>query len=81
MIIGLIGFGKVCQNLVKLIKSDDIKFTLSAKDSNKEIIVYNIPIVDVPDTDAKISVTSIIIGVVLILGGTGTIIWIKKRNA
>ena len=35
MIIGLIGFGKVSQNLVKLIKSDDIKFVSSKNDRSK----------------------------------------------
>ena len=35
MIIGLIGFGKVSQNLVKLIKSDDIKFASSKENRSK----------------------------------------------
>ena len=38
MIIGLIGFGKVCQNLVKLIKSDDIRFITSKENRSKSTI-------------------------------------------
>ena len=38
MIIGLIGFGKVCQNLVKLIKLDDIKFITSKENRSKSTI-------------------------------------------
>lgn len=36
MIIGLIGFGKVAQNLVKLIKSDDITFLTSAENRSSD---------------------------------------------
>ena len=38
MIIGFIGFGKVSQNLVRLIKSDDIRFITSAQDRSKTTI-------------------------------------------
>lgn len=65
----------------KYLKSEDIKFTLSSTEQSKEIVVYNTPIVEVPNTDVDISISSIIIGIVLILGGTGTILWIKKKNA
>lgn len=35
MIIGLIGFGKVCRNIVNLIKSDDIEFITSKENRSK----------------------------------------------
>ena len=38
MIVGLIGFGKVSQNLVKLIKSDDVKFVSSKENRSKSTI-------------------------------------------
>lgn len=38
MIVGLIGFGKVSQNLVKLIRSDDIKFISSKENRSKSTI-------------------------------------------
>ncbi|MDO5860840.1 NAD(P)-binding domain-containing protein [Methanobrevibacter sp.] len=38
MIIGLIGFGKVSQNLVKLIRSDDIKFITSKENRSKPTV-------------------------------------------
>ena len=38
MIIGLIGFGKVSQNLFKLIKSDEIKFITSFENRSSKTI-------------------------------------------
>ena len=38
MIIGLIGFGKVSQNLVKLIKSEDIRFITSKEKRSKSTV-------------------------------------------
>ena len=38
MIMGFIGFGKVSQNLVKLIKSEDIEFATSAQNRSKTTI-------------------------------------------
>ena len=38
MKIGLIGFGKVCQNLVKLMESEDIEFITSKEDRSESTI-------------------------------------------
>jgi 6-phosphogluconate dehydrogenase (decarboxylating) len=38
MIIGFIGFGKVSQNLVSIINSDDIDFVTSAENRSSETI-------------------------------------------
>lgn len=65
----------------KYLKSSDISFSLAATDVSKDVIVYNTPIIDIPNTAAELSVTSIVTGVILVLGGIGTILWIKKRNA
>ena len=38
MIIGLLGFGKVAQNLVELIKSDDVTFITSAESRSDKTV-------------------------------------------
>ena len=59
MIIGLIGFGKVSQNLVKLIKSDDIEFLTSKENRSKSTIEaideLNVGLVSTFDEVAKLS--------------------------
>ena len=50
MIIGLIGFGKVSQNLVKLIQSPDIKFITSAENRSSQTL-DNISKADITLTD------------------------------
>ena len=59
MIIGLIGFGKVSQNLVKLIKSEDIRFTTSkenrSQSTSNAIDEFNI---DVLPTFRDVAVSS-----------------------
>lgn len=65
----------------KYLKSSDISFTVSATDASKEVVVYNTPIIEnIPNTASEISVASIVTGIVLILGGVGTILWIKKKT-
>ena len=59
--------------------TEPVKFTISASESEKTITVLNTPIIDVPDTAANLSVQAIIIGIILVLGGAGTIIWIKRK--
>ena len=47
MIIGFIGFGKVSKNLIKLIKSDEIKFITSFENRlAKSTTDYNIEVLD-----------------------------------
>ncbi|MBQ6511268.1 NAD(P)-binding domain-containing protein [Methanobrevibacter sp.] len=59
MIIGLIGFGKVSQNLVKLIKSDDIEFLTSKENRSKSTIEaideLNVGLASTFDEVAKLS--------------------------
>lgn len=59
--------------------SDPVKFTISASENQKVIIVLDRPIVDVPNTAVNISLQTLIIGIVLLIGGAGTVVWIKKR--
>ena len=59
--------------------SEPVKFTISASELPKVVIVYDTPIVDVPNTAVNISLQTLIIGFVLLVGGAGTIVWIKKR--
>ena len=58
MIIGLIGFGKVAQNLVNLIKSDDITFVTSTENRSKKTI-ENIKNADVKVLDTFKEVASL----------------------
>ena len=59
MIIGLIGFGKVSQNIVQLIKSNDIRFVTSTENRSKSTIEaiddFNIGVVPTFEEVAKIS--------------------------
>ena len=59
--------------------SEPVKFTISASENQKVIIVYDKPIVDVPNTAVDISTQTLIIGMILLIGGAGTVVWIKKR--
>lgn len=59
MIIGLIGFGKVSQNLFKLIKSDDIKFITSFENrSQRTIDNIEKANIDVLDTFKEVAIKS-----------------------
>lgn len=59
MIIGFIGFGKVSQNLINLIKSDDIAFVSSFEGrSQKSIEKIKESKVDVLDTFKEVAITS-----------------------
>lgn len=59
MIIGLIGFGKVSQNIVQLIKSNDVRFVTSTENRSKSTIEaiddFNIGVVPTFEEVAKIS--------------------------
>lgn len=59
MIIGLIGFGKVSQNIVQLIKSNDIRFVTSTENRSKSTIEaiddFNIGVAPTFEEVAKIS--------------------------
>ena len=60
------------------VKSEDIEFKLAVTQSSKEITVYNTPIVPVPNTAANNSPATIIIGIVLMVGGIGAAVLIRK---
>ncbi|MDD6879656.1 MAG: SpaA isopeptide-forming pilin-related protein [bacterium] len=59
-------------------KSKDITFTLADDEQTRTIDVPNTPIVYVPDTASDSTIINIIIGAILVLGGTGAIIFIRK---
>lgn len=65
----------------KYLEASEVKFTISANEATKEVTVYDTPIVDVPNTAANASVIVIVIGSILVAGGVGTIIWMRKRSA
>lgn len=59
MIIGFIGFGKVSQNLIKLIKSDDITFISSFEGrSQKTVEIIKESQIDVADTFKDVAINS-----------------------
>ena len=59
MIIGLIGFGKVSEYLIKLINSDDIQFVTSAEGrSDKTIKNIHKSNIEVADTFKEVAIRS-----------------------
>ena len=50
-------------------------------EESREVIMLDTPIVYVDNTAADASVIAIVAGIVLVLGGVGTVIWMKKKKA
>ena len=76
------------QYFVKEVKTPDnyletevVPFTLQANQNNIEVVINNTPIVYVPNTADNVNIITIVVGAIVVLGGIGTIIWIRKRSA
>lgn len=63
------------------LQAEDIKFTLSSEEASRDLIMYDTPIIYVEDTAANASTITVIVGSILVIGGVGTVIWIRKKNS
>ena len=59
-------------------QKDTTKFKLV--DSTQEVVIYNNPVVPVKNTAASTSVIIIVAGAVLMIGGVGALIFLKKKE-
>ena len=59
-------------------QKDTTKFKLT--DSNQEVVIYNNPVVPVKNTAVNTSVIIIVAGAVLMIGGVGALIFLKKKE-
>lgn len=62
------------------IESEKITFKLSADETSRVISIANIPVVPVKNTAASTSVIIIVAGAVLMIGGVGALIFLKKKE-
>ena len=62
------------------VESEKIKFKLSADETSRVISIANIPVVPVKNTAASTSVIIIVAGAVLMIGGVGALIFLKKKE-
>lgn len=59
-------------------QKDTTKFKLV--DSTQEVVIYNNPVVPVKNTAASTSIIIIVAGAVLMIGGVGALIFLKKKE-
>ena len=62
------------------VESEKITFKLSADETSRVISIANIPVVPVKNTAASTSVIIIVAGAVLMIGGVGALIFLKKKE-
>lgn len=62
------------------VESEKIKFKLSADETSRVISIANIPVVPVKNTAASTSIIIIVAGAVLMIGGVGALIFLKKKE-
>lgn len=56
-------------------------FILSSSEETRDITMYDTELTPVPNTAASSSVIAVIVGAILVVGGAGTVIWTKKKEA
>ena len=62
------------------VESEKITFKLSADETSRVISIANIPVVPVKNTAASTSIIIIAAGAVLMIGGVGALIFLKKKE-